>query len=77
MGDPGLGTENRGQAGINSQVATASNHCPTMSAMISGEARDEIKFCFETDSLSSFMSGFNQLKSDEVEKKLTPPRVCR
>ena len=52
MGDPGLGTENRGQAGINSQVATATDHCQTKSAMISGEARDEIKFCFETDSLS-------------------------
>lgn len=22
------------------------------------------------------MSGFNQLKSDEIEKKLTPPSVC-
>ena len=75
MGALGLGTEKRGQSGINSQVATAQNYCPTKTAIISGEQRDEIKVGFETHSLSC--PRFNQLKSDEVEKKLTPPSVCR
>ena len=52
-GSPGSGNRKEGADwDQHSQVAIAQNYCPTKTAMISGEPRDEIKFCFETHSLS-------------------------
>ena len=56
MGDLGLGTEKRGQTGINSQVAATTNYSPTI---ISREARDEIKFCFEDNTPLSCPGSIN------------------
>ena len=62
----------RGQTGINCLLANYNLLYNFRVKYNDGKSR-ELKSALKPP----FMSEFNQLKSEEFEKKLTPPSVCR